>query len=573
MDAHLERQAAGEGISPRRALPVLAACLLLSALLHLVAVRGANPPDGLQPTYSDTPEYLEVVALLRGLPIFGDQVPRRVGQPGYPLLIACAGIFTSDWVKAAQIAALVPSVLIAPVLCLIAWVLDARFWSGFLAGIVGAFSWPLVELGIATMSDAPFTFLSALSLLSGLLFLKRASVPRALAAGGAAGLAWCTRGPGLFYLVALVVAYLVQSSARREDKASGRVIRGMGRRPAVACLVLIVTFFAAGKGPTLLVRSRVPPGLRPPTDYLKETVMDESFARSLGMEQYHRTVYVLNEDCTDFAGGYQQPWPDILRKYGRHYATAIVRNVFRQLTLEPLMALRPFTLAFLPLAVGLVLVWQRNSLSELVVIALFAAPFVFIIPLITLETRFLVPLAATATPLTGIGLAHVMLYREHPVPGKRWAATGAGCCLLLLFVLYGTARAYWQSKASSDETDLRYRQACAWILKDNQDPGATVMSSGWSVYAHTRLHMTTLPADPLPRVVRYARNTNTRYIVLGPADRKNNPPVFKAFDKAGATAHVGGATLRVAASFGEGEQVVRVVTIDWGAGPGFPGRP
>jgi hypothetical protein len=561
MDAHPGRQAAGERISPRKALSALGACLLCSALLHLVAVRGAKPPGGLEPGYSDTNEYLEVVALLRGLPPFGTKVPFRVEHPLYPLLIASAGVFTSDWVKAAQIAALVPSALIAPVLCLTAWVLDARFWSGFLAGMVGAFSWPLVAAGISTLSDAPFTFFSALSLLSGLLFLKSPGPARALAAGAAAGLAWCTKGPGLFYLVAVVVAYLVQLSVRPKGKAPGRPTRLTGRTPAVACLALVATFFAVGKGPALILRSHAS-GLRPHHDYLKEAVIDESFARSLGWDQYHRAVFSLNEDCTDFAGGYQLPWSDVLREYGRHYAAALKLNVLRQLETEPLAAMVPFTLVFLPLAVGLVLVWQHNPLCELVLIALFAAPYILIIPLITLEARFLVPAAAAATPLTGIGLAHVMLYREHAVPAKRRAATGLGCCLLLVFALYGTAQAYRQSKQPGDESDLRYRQACGWILEDNRDRDATVMSSNWSVYAYTRLHMTTLPSDPLGRVARYCRNTNTRYIVLGPADRKNNPAVFKAFEKADATAHVGGAVLRVAASFGEGDRVVRVVRVE-----------
>jgi hypothetical protein len=544
----------------RKAVLVLGAVTLLSAGLHWVAFQGPQPPFGLT-GHGDTNEYLEVVALVRGLPLFGPKVPFRMGYPLYPLLIAFMELFTSDCVYAARLAALVPSVLVAPLLCVLAWTIDARFWSGLLAGILGACSWPLVSIGLATLADAPFVFLSALTLLLGLLFLRKGGMPWALAAGIAAGCAWSTKALGLCYLLAILIPCFARFVAPSRDQALKHFGSATAKGSVIALFVFIAAFFAAGKGPAFVIRPYAS-GLRPTHGYLKEAVMDEALVRTQGWTKQNQVVFSLNTDCTDLVE-YDAPWADVWREYGRAFAYAVKMNLIRQVEQELPMSMAPFALVFVPLAVGLVVVWRQNSVSELALLSLFGAPYVVVLPFITLDVRFLLPLAAVTMPLSGIGLARLMVYREHPSVLKRWIATGAGVVLLTLLVVYGAGKARSYATEPPDKSDSLYRQGCAWILQDNQDPNAAVMTANWAVYAYTNLRITTLPSDPPDRVIRYCRNTNTRYIVLCSDDKEFNPTFFRAFAGPDATVSIDGALVRVIATFGEERgRWVRVMRVE-----------
>jgi hypothetical protein len=536
-----------EFIPRRKALLALGAVALLSACLHQLAAQSPQPPFGLT-GHGDANEYLEVVALLRGQPLFGTRAPFRIGQPLYPLLIAFTGLFTSDWVQAARLAALVPSLLVAPLLCALAWTFEARFWSGLLAGILGACSWPLISIGMATLADAPFVFFSALTLLLGLLFLRKGGILWALGAGLAGGCAWSTKSLGLCYLVAILIPCLARLVAASRDPAGKPFGPGTARGAILALCVFVAAFVAAGKGPQFFLRPYAA-GLRPARDYLKEAVVDEALVRTRGWLRQNQEVFSLNKDCTDLVE-YDRPWSDILREYGSAFAKAVAINLIRQVEQELPISMAPFALVFVPLAVGLVVVWWQNPVSELALVALFALPYVVVLPFITLEARFLLPLAAVTIPLSGIGLARMIVYREHPSALKHRIATGAGVVLLTLLVVYGAARAWVHANQPPDYEDFLYKQACAWILKDNQDPAVAVMSANCAVYAYTGLRAPILPSDPPDRVIRYCRNTNTRYIVLCSDDQVFNPTICRVFADPGATVSIGGTKVRVVATFG-----------------------
>ncbi len=544
-----------------RAVVALICITFLSGLLRLVAFQGINRVP------SDTNAFLEIVAMVHGTIDANGIIPFRIENPLYSITILVAEIFTSNWVAAARIAALVPSILIPPVMCLLAWSLDRQFWSGCIAGFFAAASWSLIQVGIVPLSDSLFILFSALSLLIGLLFLRNPSFGRACATGVVAGFAWATRGPGLFYLVAISVPLAIRVLTHLSRKGHGATFWLPQKKYLLALLLFIVAFIVSGRGPTYMLWPFTD-GLKPTHSYFKMVLVDGAlYAR--GHRYRDEQVYGLNENNTGFKH-YEElrriSWMEIFRKYGKQQIYAFARNMKENLSGSLPRSLPPFFIIFLPLAIGSILLWNKRPLTETATLFLFALPYIFIIPAIQLHDRYTYPIIVVGLPLVGIGLNHMIVGMKGVDPTRRRISQGLALAIVAFYLSFGTISSV--RLANEPDAFVHYRQAAQWILKRH---GAhydfNVMSRYHGMYAYLKRKKTNMPIDPIERLAKYCRFSKTRYIILGPHEITHNLYLAEHF-KSEMTSIAVGMRFRVVESFGDGENRVRIIKVSEISGDG-----
>jgi len=537
----------------RKGLAALIALVLVSFALHLVAFRGGRM------VHSDTNWFLEVVSYIKGEPLTGNQVPQRISSPMYPFDILLVRYLVRDWLLSARIAAMIPSILLPCVICLVAWALDERFWSGVFAGFVAATSLSLLRTGITPLSESTFIFFSAVMLLAAILFLRKPSVLPALALGIAAGCAYAARGQGLFYCVVILISILL--GAWTAGRANGRPGESRRLRPLLHCVLFVLAFVLVGRGPTKALQN-LGRGLQPSEPYTKAVLLDgilytEQAASAQRLRNQLR--YRLNEDCTDllFADEVRLPWSGILKKYWKRLLRMYFVNFKLNLVRELPRAMTPFIVLFFPLALGMSAAAKRGSPAIEALLALFAAIYVFFIPAIQLHARYVVPITAAAFPLVGMGFARMLFPDDRKRPGKQ-AITRILSLLMLAFLLVNAAK-WAYSRSVAPDLDKGYRAACAWIRAKRLPRDVGVMARYRAVYAYARQRTVVLPIDAPERVARYCANAKVSYLLLGPVERKHNPDLAALMDAADAKATVGNFVFRVVQSFGEGDGRVLVI--------------
>ncbi len=521
----------------------IAVLLAYTILLRLPALK----PDRVIP--SDTIAFLDVARLLNGAPPT-QQIPFRIEYPLYPYLIFCLQAFWPDPLTAARIAAFLPSLLTPLVVFVIGWILERRVSSAMLAFFCAASSPALMDAAMMPLSDALFILLSALTVLAQLMLLRRPSLVSAASAGAAAGLAWAARGPGAWFPIALLGAFLTPNLAASEHKGSNaESAANVVRRRGFYFSVSLVMFLLCGLGPRiplyLLTRNRTPD----PNQCVKQVIADGSlYAR--GVDYRDSRVYRLNQDCTTLASAElrlcELTWYDFVSRYGPDQIVAFALNMKRLVRRELTEILSPFAVLFLPLAIGVIHAASAQPLRVKLLGALFVFPFLVIIPAIQFQPRYLYPILIPATVVTGIGLSSMLR--------GDWLARSPhkSCGPILGCVVVGLVGVIAIDAARSSQGDpsvwASYRKACEWIKAEGR-PDVKVMSRyyGASVYLEDGRRLN-LPSDSPERVGRYCLNTNTRYILWGPLEARHNRALERMME-VGTEVGIAGAVLTVTRTF------------------------
>jgi hypothetical protein len=525
----------------------------LSAAVHAVAVQGSHDIP------TDTSGFLRVVALMQdraGLV----KAPRRMTNPLYPILILGFDAFTGDWLLAARLAALVPSVLITPALFLLGLWLDRRLWTGVLAGLLTALSTPLVTVGVWPVSEPLFLLVAAAVLLSWLAFLRRPGWRLGVFMGVCAGLATACRSEGLYYTVAIALSggWVAWRGLRRGGAAAPAA--PSRRRAVLAVLIFLLVALVLGQGILLGVRSM---GSDLPSNYayLKQIMLSGQIYALDGWPERERVVHTLNDDCTEIA---RDDWRDIswgefLRRYGRRQLLAAMVNIKKMLVEGLPEALYPLMILFLPLALGLVAFWRERPLHDTFVVALFIFPGVVLLPFVQYQPRFFFPVTLVALPLVAMGLRRMLAGVRASRPARRRVVAAVVALILAGYVGLGALEV--AKLASRPDTDAPYRRACRWIRQRHGEEFDFAVMSRWeAAYAYLRCRKPRLAVDPLDRLVGYCRHTGTRYILLGPKDAYHNRHLAEAFEHADEV-DVGAVRLKVVARFGREGSLVRLIEV------------
>jgi hypothetical protein len=525
----------------------------LSAAVHAVAVQGSHDIP------TDTSGFLRVVALMQdraGLV----KAPRRMTNPLYPILILAFDAFTGDWLLAARLAALVPSVLITPALFLLGLWLDRRLWTGVVAGLLTALSTPLVTVGVWPVSEPLFLLLAAVVLLSWLAFLRRPGWRLGVFMGVCAGLATACRSEGLYYTAAIALSggWVIWRRLRRGGAAPGAA--PPRRRAALALLGFLVVALVLGQGALLGVRS-LAADLPSNYAYLKQAMLSGQTYALEGWSHRETVVHTLNDDCTEIARDDWRDisWGDFIRRYGRRQLLAGLISIKRMLVEGLPEALNPLVILFLPLAVGLLAFWRERPLHDTFVVALFIFPSLALLPFIQYQPRYFFPVTLVALPLVAMGLRRMLAGSRASRPARRRVVAAVVALILAAYAGLGSLEV--AKLASRPDTDAPYRRACRWIRERHGEEFDFAVMSRWeAAYAYLRCRKPRLAVDPLDRLVRYCRHTGTRYILLGPKDAYHNRHLAEAFEHAGEV-DVGTVRLKVVARFGREGSLVRVVEL------------
>jgi len=319
--------------------------------------------------------------------------------------------------------------------------------------------------------------------------------------------------------------------------------------------------FLFGRGPTYALKPFTT-GLKPNVSYLKAVVIHGQMY-SKGVKYRDKQVYTLNEDCTEFlvADTLSLSWIELLHKFGKKIPFYSWMNISKNLTRGPPKSLPPFFALFLPLSIGIVLLWTNRPILELVLLFLYVVPFLIIIPLLQFHVRYIYPFATIALPLVGIGVNQMLVGVKSVDCIKRQISRTFAFIIIILSVFYGI----YFSRAGNDEMkrkiSVNYQDAALWIdRKHKPNEKFSVMSNYHGIYGYFWKNKTLLPLDPIDRIAKYCRFSSTRYIVIGPDEIKFNPDFSKEFD-AGDTVILKEMKMKVVADFGK-DKYTRVQIVE-----------
>ena len=242
-------------------------------------------------------------------------------------------------------------------------------------------------------------------------------------------------------------------------------------------------------------------------------------------------------------------WLELARKYGAQQWHAFGVNLRKLYGKVLPLALSPLALLWLPLVVGLVGLWREQRLLELAALALFAVPYLVIIPAIILHARYIYPVAVVCLPVMGVGLARMVFGASSFGPWVRRESRVASVLIAVLTIAHGAHKARHFRKRRHWEGS--YREACQWIRQTHgSDLEFRVMARYLGAYAWLKRELIYLPVDDLERLVRYCRHTNTRYILFSTIEAKHNRHLDRVFRREKRkSVRVDGATLRIAHTF------------------------
>ena len=480
------------------------------------------------PVQSDSTGFMSVLALFRGE--WQESVaPYRIEFPVYPYLLYIANHFVPDWIQAGKLAALIPS-LLAPVFVSLATNVlvrnrSAAFFSGFLA----ASSPVLIQIGAEPLYDCSFICALALFLLCGFLFLKNPAFRTAIIFGAVTGLAFATRGLGLFLVPPLVCAIFVLPCA------------SLSRKVRFSVVILLVAFVAAGaiRLPAKIAARALPPNQNA---CLKEVMFDGNLYAGGDRDAIS---YRLNDSALAFQMSDVKPceltWMQYVSIYYKNQIRTFARNLKLILFSEFSAIFSPFLALFIPMTLGSLYLLQEEYRPQLILIGITFLSFLLFVSAIQYQDRYLFPLAIPFSVLCGVGC--VQLRKE--VKYGRFILIP-----VLLFSLVVAADACRQT--TKGEAEGNYRAACAWVASQN---GASspfgVMAKHQAVYNYLRHEIIFLPVDEPGRVQIYADHMHVKYVLEGPEERHLNPVLFS-----------GASFLTPVAKFGAGPESVEVLRFD-----------
>lgn len=183
--------------------PVLISVLVLAAALNAVSLLGSHlwvAPD--------TSYYAELAGGITDRGDFSSQL-FLVRPPGYPLMLAAIFLFFGGHSAAAILIIQHAMVALTAVLvAAIAWELTRSRLSAALAGVMSAASLQLIAFANIVMTEAPFAFVTVLSVYLLICFGRRGQWRWLIAASAAAGLSYLFRPIGITLILPCGLAVL-----------------------------------------------------------------------------------------------------------------------------------------------------------------------------------------------------------------------------------------------------------------------------------------------------------------------------------------------------------------------------
>ena len=382
--------------------------------------------------------------------------------------------------------------------------------AGLAAAWIGALAPALVTVPAnqGGGSEGPFLLLVLSALWVGLLVAGRRD--RWLYVGGAGaglavGLAFLTRPEGIFYAAVLVPLLAGGALGGWAAVRHRRPVAHGGRRAVAATL-----FFGLGLAVCVV----------PYVDYLhtntgrweltaktRDASLDAWRAVAEGDRRARDEIfYELEGDSTSFVAP-RFTLAQLVKDDPSGYFAIVGINV-RTLASELLgLRFRPFPVwELLPLPVTALAAWgawrrwrRRGVITVLgsVVVAL-AVPLAFFV-----QPRYLTPVSALLCILAGVGL---LVVRDR---WRRLVGIGTAAALILsLYAGLGGPRAFLSTREQ-----LEHRIAGEW-LAENSPEDARVMTRNLVVDYYADRQMVPMPYSSLERMIEFARDTGTDYIVI-----------------------------------------------------------
>jgi hypothetical protein len=477
--------------------------LALFVLIYSTVLRAAGLHAD-SPLHSDTPAFLQVVALLRG-EWAGPLAPFRVEYPVYSYGAYLLNHLVPDWLLAAKWAAFLPSVLVPMAVFWAALILSCDRYAAFFAGFLAASSSTLIQTGALPLYDATFIFAFALFMVAGLLFIRRPAWGSAALLGLLLGVCWASRGLGLFLLPVVLCGILVLPQVPVRRKCALLL---------VVLTVLLATAFLIRLPAKLEARAFQ----EDKSNCFKEVMVDGALYAGGRRDQI---VYQLNQDATAFQLENlvicDLSWKEFAHRYFKEQMVAFAAN-FKKIILYDLVdILAPFVVLFLPLAFGMERLLTREHLPEALFLGATTVSFLLLVPAIQYQDRYLVPLIVPAAMVAGIGCSRLLAEGKR----GRWVLT------LFMIVAFVAGTDCARHLFAHDAAEANYRMACEWILaRDGKDFSFNVMERHHGVYVYLKHGLISLPVDDPERVRKYAGHVNVKYIVAGPDERRHNPQLF-----------------------------------------------
>jgi hypothetical protein len=252
----------------------------------------------------------------------------------------------------------------------------------------------------------------------------------------------------------------------------------------------------------------------------------------------------LNDNATDFKIAEVLKtitWLELIKAYGKTQVKAFAINLGRNLRDVLPSAIQPIFLIFLPLSLGMLRFWKRQkiNLAYECLLILYALPFIFIIPALQLQERYIYPINIVVIPFVGIGV--VYLWETHLLSNScKYLCRLFTVLLMIALLLYAMGVAYRTSQRNYYNAIKynNYQKASEWIVA-NSTQYDYIMSRYHGIYAYVKRKKLSLPIDSLEKMAKYIQYTGTRYLVIGPYERFHNNEVLRFPAEKGKYIYVG----------------------------------
>ena len=489
------------------------------------------------PILTDTPGFLRVVELI-GRKYVGQVIPFRIDYPVYPYLTWVFGFATRDVLFAARLASFVPAV-ISPVLVYVSCrLIGCGQRASLIGGLLLASAPPLIQMSGVPLYDSLFVCMTAATLVASLAAFRRPSVGRFAGAAAICGLAAATRGPGLFFVFALIVPMVWIKDLSREQRLARTAL----------CLVIAAGCLWVARFPV----QRLSAGLANTDEVCTRQLIQDGIFYSKGNQLRDQTVYGLDEQGTSMGSTTKSVcnmgWAQFIRLYGRDWIRMVFQN-WKRILFDLPAVLYPFAILFFPVSLGIYrMLREKVVIPEYLNAVFMAVPFLLIVPAIQWQDRYFYPLFVMCSVVAGLGMqfAFDSLHR-----------TGVVVAVALSVLACGVGLDAARKARAPDEVWRNYRAACEWILASpNFGPNTTVMVREHGVYAYLHRETVAMPIASLERTIYFAKAKGVDAIIVGPSERSHNPNMENPSTE-----------VEEAKVFGEGESRVEVLALSKASGP------
>lgn len=459
---------------------------------------------------TDSPGYLSVADFFAH-PGRYETTPWRITTPLYPAAVFLATAATGLPVLAARLVNVLLGALAVPLLAVLLGRTFGRRAAIFGSLLAGATYALVLDSGTA-MTEPLFLVVSLLLTGRCLAAWDRENGPRwsdGLLVGAWLGLAFLTRSTALFQAL-VILPWLLRI-----------VLRTPARLPVLG--LAIVVFVLIGAIPRAVTASRGEPHPSASTAPLLD-------GTNLAFGNREVKNYRLNEAGTEREFEEIARGTTVLRELTANpalLAKKVLLNL-RKTVNETIPGLfRPAVILLLPLAfLGLFFARSRRERRFVILTLLLTAPLVLLLPVLQVRERHFYSVLPLWLGLAGVALTRIP--DRFGSPRLRPVCTGLLAAVIALN-LGAVGYAFVVNRGAGNV----YREAGTWLgskLPAGRQ-GIMVRNPEFVSWAgHQRYEV--FPAEPLERVLAYARHKGVAYLVLGPAERKLRPRFVRDLEAA-----------------------------------------